>query len=59
MTKRIDISVVSPVYMAERIVPELVKQIEKELINIQCEYEIILVDDGSHDKSCRYRRWLQ
>lgn len=51
MTKRIDISVVSPVYMAERIVPELVKQIEKELINVQCEYEIILVDDGSHDKS--------
>jgi len=45
------ISVVSPVYQAEEIVDELVKRIKKEITKITDTYEIILVEDGSLDKS--------
>jgi dolichol-phosphate mannosyltransferase len=45
------LSVVSPVYLAEGIVDELVKRITEEVSKITKDYEIILVDDGSEDKS--------
>jgi len=45
------LSVVSPVYLAEGIVDELVKRITEEVSKITQDYEIILVDDGSEDKS--------
>jgi len=45
------ISVVSPVYRAENIVDELVNRLETELEKISGDYEIILVEDGSPDKS--------
>jgi dolichol-phosphate mannosyltransferase len=45
------ISVVSPVYRAEQIVPLLVSQLKQELAIITETYEIILVDDGSPDMS--------
>ncbi|MFC0605135.1 glycosyltransferase family 2 protein [Winogradskyella pulchriflava] len=45
------ISVVSPVYMAEKIVPELVKRITAELELITNDFEIILVDDCGPDNS--------
>ncbi len=45
------LSVVSPVYLAEGIVDELVKRITEEVSKITQDYEIILVDDGSSDKS--------
>jgi len=45
------ISVVSPIYLAETIVDELVKRIKDEVSIITQEYEIILVEDGSSDKS--------
>jgi glycosyltransferase involved in cell wall biosynthesis len=45
------ISVVSPVYRAENCICELVSQIEVELSKITDKYEIILVEDGSPDKS--------
>ncbi|OJV42951.1 MAG: glycosyltransferase [Bacteroidales bacterium 36-12] len=51
MEENIHISVVSPVYMAERIVAELVKQIKESLKSITDHYEIILVNDASPDKS--------
>jgi glycosyltransferase involved in cell wall biosynthesis len=44
-------SVVSPVYRAEVIVPELVRRIRTTIESITQDYEIILVDDGSPDKS--------
>jgi glycosyltransferase involved in cell wall biosynthesis len=44
-------SVVSPVYRAEAIVPELVRRIRTTIESITQDYEIILVDDGSPDKS--------
>jgi glycosyltransferase involved in cell wall biosynthesis len=45
------ISVVSPVYQAEKIVPELVLELKQHLDSITSEYEIILVNDGSTDFS--------
>ena len=45
------ISVVSPVYRAQEIVPLLVEQIRGELKKITNNYEIILVEDGSPDAS--------
>lgn len=47
----VEISVVSPVYMASSIVSELVDQISYSLDDIGVTYEIILVEDGSRDES--------
>jgi dolichol-phosphate mannosyltransferase len=49
--KQIHISVVSPVYRAEKIVHELVRQLHENLLKITEDYEIILVNDASPDKS--------
>lgn len=45
------ISVISPVYGAENIIDELVKQLVKELSEISTNYEIILIDDCGPDNS--------
>lgn len=45
------ISLVSPVYLAENIINKLVNQIEVTMVNLNVEYEIILVDDRSPDDS--------
>jgi polyisoprenyl-phosphate glycosyltransferase len=45
------ISVVSPVYRAEKILSLLVKEIKKNTELITSDFEIILVEDGSPDKS--------
>jgi polyisoprenyl-phosphate glycosyltransferase len=45
------LSIVSPVYKAEKIVDELVKRIRLEALQITEEFEIILVEDGSPDNS--------
>ena len=45
------ISVVSPVYLAEKIIPQLVHKLKDILSDITEYYEIILVEDGSPDHS--------
>lgn len=45
------LSVVSPVYRAENIVEELVRQLHEQLQQITPDYEIILVNDASPDTS--------
>jgi glycosyltransferase involved in cell wall biosynthesis len=45
------ISIVSPVYKAERIISELVKRLEDSIAKITSNYEIILVEDCGPDKS--------
>lgn len=45
------ISVVSPVYRAEKIVPLLVRRIEEAVLQITEDYEIILVEDCGPDNS--------
>ena len=45
------ISIISPVYKAEKIVDELVKRIIENVSDITSDFEIILVEDGSHDDS--------
>lgn len=45
------ISIVSPVYRAEKIIPLLVERIEKSVTKITSDYEIILVEDCGPDNS--------
>lgn len=45
------ISIISPIYKAENIVEELVRQIVKNIEPLMHEFEIILVNDGSPDYS--------
>lgn len=45
------ISVVTPVYNEEKNIPELCKQLHDVLSNMPYEFEIILVNDGSADRS--------
>jgi len=49
--RTVHISIVSPVYRAENIVAELVKQIKEAVAPITDDFEIILVNDYSPDKS--------
>lgn len=51
MKKELFISVVSPVYQAEKIISELILRVEKELTKITPIYEIILIEDCSNDQS--------
>ncbi len=51
MVNNILLSVVSPVYRAENIVEELVRQLHEQLQLITQNYEIILVNDASPDAS--------
>jgi dolichol-phosphate mannosyltransferase len=46
------ISVVSPVYKAPKILPDLVVRLEKSLLEITNSFEVILVDDG-----CPWDSW--
>jgi dolichol-phosphate mannosyltransferase len=48
-SRDIVLSVVSPVYMAEESIEELVDGLHRATIEITSDYEIILVDDGSPD----------
>ncbi len=51
MENNLCISIISPVYQAENIVKELVMQLHENLSKIVDNYEIILVNDASQDKS--------
>jgi len=51
MENKTHISVVSPVYRAEKIVAELVRQLHEKLSILTDNYEIILVNDASPDNS--------
>lgn len=45
------LSIVSPVYKAEKIVDELIRRIHESVSGITADYEIILVEDGGYDQS--------
>lgn len=51
MNKRLDISVVVPVYNEAESLPELVAWIDRVARSNDLEYEVIMVDDGSTDGS--------
>jgi len=51
MEKKVHISIVSPVYRAENIVEELVRQIKQSVSSITEDFDIILVNDCSPDNS--------
>ena len=45
------LSIVSPVYKAEKIIDELIRRIHESVAGIADDYEIILVEDGGGDRS--------
>ncbi|MEW6742501.1 MAG: glycosyltransferase family 2 protein [Planctomycetota bacterium] len=45
------LSIVIPVYNEEDVIPYLRENLERWLTTLRCPREIILVDDGSHDRS--------
>jgi dolichol-phosphate mannosyltransferase len=45
------LSIVSPVYLAEKVLPELIQRLEAVLTSLTNDFEIILVEDGSPDNS--------
>ena len=45
------LSIVIPIYNEEKNIPELYRRLKNVLKSITTKYEIIFVDDGSHDKS--------
>lgn len=45
------LSIVSPVYRSEKIIDELVRRISESASKVTSDFEIILVEDGSPDKS--------
>lgn len=47
------LSIVSPVYNAEKIIPQLISRIEKSVQKITADYEIIFVEDNGQDNSWR------
>lgn len=51
MRRRPELSIVSPVYMAEATIPELVARIREAVTPLVADFEIVLVDDGSADRS--------
>src|SRR5690554_3297281 len=53
MKKPLSISIVSPVYQAEKALAELLERIESAMKSLEADFEIILVDDGSKDESWR------
>lgn len=48
---KVEISVVVPIHNEERNIPELYERLQKTLIQISQQYEIIFVNDGSKDNS--------
>ena len=46
-----NVSIISPVYRAEKIVGELVRRVKQEIEPLSDSYEIILIDDFSPDNS--------
>lgn len=48
---RVDLSVVVPIYRSQDCIPELLRQLTCRVEELGLEYEIILVDDSSPDKS--------
>lgn len=50
-SKNLTLSVITPVYNSELILPELITRLTENLEKITNNYEIILVNDGSRDKS--------
>lgn len=50
-SEKIVLSVVSPVFLAEKIIPELVRRIKEAVGKITPSFEIILVEDGGGDNS--------
>jgi glycosyltransferase involved in cell wall biosynthesis len=57
--KKIEYSIVIPVYNSEKSLTELYNRLSNTIKNITLDYEIILVDDDSHDNSWQVMKKLR
>jgi glycosyltransferase involved in cell wall biosynthesis len=46
-----DVSIIVPLFNEDESLPELASWIERVMIDNQFSYEVIMVDDGSNDRS--------
>ncbi len=51
MVQQPTLSIIAPIYNEEKNIPELIDRLQKAALQITEQYEIILVNDGSHDGS--------
>ena len=58
MSQQPVISIVSPVYKAEKVIDKLVAEIQRAMALLNVDYEIILIDDRSPDNSWRIMKAL-
>ncbi|MBX4205653.1 glycosyltransferase family 2 protein [Candidatus Microgenomates bacterium] len=56
---KITVSVVIPIFNEEKNIPILFKRLEKTLKKLTSSYEIIFINDGSHDKSLQKLKELR
>lgn len=47
------VSFVIPCYNCEKFIIENIKKLKKKILSLKIKYEIILIDDGSNDSSCK------
>ena len=59
VTSRIELSVVMPVYNEADCLPHLIPELSGVLRELDCRYEIVVVDDGSSDDSVQVLTRLQ
>ena len=53
-----DLSIIIPVFNSENILEQLIHRIVKSLNNLQIKFEIILINDFSHDASWKKIKFL-
>ena len=51
MKKKVQVSIVIPIFNEEESIPQLVKEVIKTMRNYKESFEIVLVNDGSKDRS--------
>ena len=58
MNSKIDVSVVVPIFNEEESLPHLIKQLLQVMRSLEETFELVLVNDGSTDKSANVLRNL-
>jgi polyisoprenyl-phosphate glycosyltransferase len=58
MKSDVVISIVSPVFNEEECLEQFYAELNYVLEGLNCEYEVVLVDDGSVDRSAEIMRWI-
>lgn len=58
MESQVVLSIVSPVYNEEECLEQFYAEVSHVLEGLDCSYEVLLVDDGSSDRTSEIMRWI-